>query len=78
MKYRLFTCPLFLALSSLLAHSVAAQSARPGVGAIPYAAGAVQGVTFRVWAPHATNVSVAGNFNGWDMAANPLASEGNG
>jgi 1,4-alpha-glucan branching enzyme len=31
-----------------------------------------------VWAPHATNVSVAGNFNGWDMAANPLASEGNG
>ena len=51
-----------------------AQSSRTGVGAIPYS----NGVTFRVWAPHATNVSVAGNFNGWDMAANELAMEANG
>ena len=78
MNCRLSVCAASLVVSGLLAHSAAAQSARSGVGAIPYAAGAVHGVTFRVWAPHATNVSVAGNFNGWDMATNPLATEGNG
>ena len=57
-----------------LAGAVAAQSSRTGVGAIPYS----NGVTFRVWAPHATNVSVAGPFNGWDMAANKMTSEANG
>jgi 1,4-alpha-glucan branching enzyme len=31
-----------------------------------------------VWAPFATRVSVAGDFNQWDSGANPLCSEGNG
>ncbi|MEM1183393.1 MAG: alpha-amylase family glycosyl hydrolase [Planctomycetota bacterium] len=34
--------------------------------------------TFRVWAPNATSVSVAGTFNLWSATAHPLASEGNG
>ena len=29
-------------------------------------------VVFRVWAPHAAGVSVAGDFNGWDNNANPM------
>src|SRR5262245_1494584 len=49
-------------------------STRTGMGAIPYPGG----VTFRVWAPFAPNVFVAGDFNNWDEAAAPVASEGNG
>jgi len=49
-------------------------SQRPGIGAIPYESG----TTFRVWAPNASAVKVAGSFNGWSATANPLASEGNG
>jgi 1,4-alpha-glucan branching enzyme len=48
-------------------------SIRPGMGAIPYSGG----TTFRVWAPHATAVTVAGSFNGWDMTNRPLAAEPN-
>ena len=57
--------------------SVFAQSARPGVGATPYF-GVPAGTTFRVWAPNATAVRVAGTFNNWNMTSHPLASEGNG
>jgi len=49
-------------------------SPRPGIGAIPYPGGC----TFRVWAPFATAVSVAGQFNGWNKTSTPLAPEGNG
>jgi 1,4-alpha-glucan branching enzyme len=51
-----------------------APSVHMGMGAIPYEAG----TAFRVWAPFATNVYVAGEFNGWSEAAQPLTSEGNG
>ncbi|HLT45997.1 MAG TPA: alpha-amylase family glycosyl hydrolase, partial [Rubricoccaceae bacterium] len=51
-----------------------AQSTRPGMGSVPYEGG----VTFRVWAPHAEQVGVAGAFNGYDPAASPLAPEGDG
>src|SRR5580658_8812948 len=34
------------------------------------------GVTFRVWAPFAENVTLAGTFNNWGRT--PLASEGDG
>ena len=34
--------------------------------------------TFRVWAPNAKAVSVAGDFNGWDTNANPMMSIGDG
>jgi 1,4-alpha-glucan branching enzyme len=44
------------------------------MGSIPYEGG----VTFRVWAPHATRVSVAGSFNGFSLTASPLAAEADG
>lgn len=50
------------------------QSARPGMGPIPYTGG----VAFRVWAPNANAVTVAGQFNNWNANTNPLVSEGNG
>lgn len=56
--------------------SAGAQSSRPGWGALPYAEAAGTGVTFRVWAPNATSVYVAGTFNNWNSAAHPLAPEG--
>ncbi len=49
-------------------------STRPGMGAIPFAGG----VTFRTWAPFATNVCVAGDFNSWSETATPLVPENNG
>jgi 1,4-alpha-glucan branching enzyme len=36
------------------------------------------GVTFRVWAPFASTVAVAGTFNAWSPTANPLFLEGGG
>jgi 1,4-alpha-glucan branching enzyme len=36
------------------------------------------GVTFRVWAPFAPSVQVAGEFNGWSETASALESEGGG
>ena len=52
-------------------------SSNSGMGAIPYTSGG-GGVTFRVWAPNATTVAVAGDFNSWSGTANPLASDGGG
>ncbi len=34
--------------------------------------------TFRVWAPNASSVAVAGSFNGWSTTANPLVAEAGG
>src|SRR5437899_8957097 len=47
---------------------------RKGMGTILYDGGAA----FRVWAPFASSVGVAGTFNAWSATANPFASEGNG
>ncbi|MGI9289230.1 MAG: alpha-amylase family glycosyl hydrolase [Pseudomonadales bacterium] len=49
-------------------------SSQTGMGAIPYNGG----TAFRVWAPNAERVSVAGVFNTWSSSATPLANEGNG
>lgn len=49
-------------------------SSHPGMGAIPYSGG----TAFRVWAPNASQVFVAGTFNDWSKTKHPLASEGNG
>jgi 1,4-alpha-glucan branching enzyme len=38
--------------------------------------GGVQGVSFAVWAPGATRVSVVGNFNEWDGRFHPMRSLG--
>jgi len=53
---------------------IAQVSSRPGMGAVPYSGG----TTFRVFAPFASAVTVAGPFNSWSASANPLYSEGNG
>jgi 1,4-alpha-glucan branching enzyme len=52
------------------------QSARPGWGATVFRTAAESGVTFRVWAPNASTVQVATDFNGWNPLAPPLAREG--
>ena len=44
------------------------------MGATPHPGG----VTFRVWAPHAQSVSVAGTFNNWDPNDAQLMQEGGG
>ena len=49
-------------------------SARQGMGTILFPGGAA----FRVWAPFASAVYVAGTFNQWSVTANPFAREGNG
>ncbi len=49
-------------------------SSHTGMGSIPYTGG----VAFRVWAPNATSVSVAGDFNAFSATANPLAAESGG
>jgi 1,4-alpha-glucan branching enzyme len=61
----------FLAVVGKPFSAEAAPSSRPGWGSIPYSGG----VTFRVWAPHATNVTVALS-PGFSTTANPLFSEG--
>lgn len=74
MSIRLFLPYVFLCLC--LAGTTVAQSARPGMGAIPYADAGGTGVTFRTWAPNATAVSVHGSFNGW--GSTPLVKEATG
>lgn len=49
-------------------------SSHPGMGAIPWSGG----TAFRVWAPNADQVYVAGTFNNWSKTTTPLASEGHG
>jgi 1,4-alpha-glucan branching enzyme len=44
------------------------------MGALPHA----EGVSFRVWAPHADAVFVAGSFNDWSEDATPMSAEANG
>ena len=39
--------------------------------------GKTEGVYFAVWAPNARSVSVVGEFNEWDMHANPMEREEN-
>lgn len=57
-----------------------APSTHPGMGSEPYSGGVLgeSGTTFRVWAPNADSVHVAGTFNGWSATESPLAYEGAG
>jgi 1,4-alpha-glucan branching enzyme len=54
--------------------SPSAPAQRPGMGAVPFDGG----VTFRVWAPHATGVYVAGDFNDWHGRSHGLHREDGG
>ncbi|MFO8033641.1 MAG: 1,4-alpha-glucan branching protein GlgB [Candidatus Bipolaricaulota bacterium] len=46
------------------------------LGAHPVSWDGTEGVQFAVWAPNAVEVSVVGDFNGWDRLAHPLDSRG--
>ena len=48
------------------------------LGAHPANEGGVDGYRFRVWAPHAKEVHLMGDFNGWQEAQCPLTSIGGG
>ena len=76
------TCVAMMAASFCISTASAAQlvaSARSGLGAIPYNVGlSTKGVTFRVWAPNAQAVSVAGSWNFYSNTSHQLANEGNG
>ena len=68
-------CLLFFAVvGKPLSSSAQTFSTRAGWGATPYSGG----VTFRVWAPNASSVRVAGSFNGFSTTANPLVAEPGG
>lgn len=58
----------------LTVERVAKPSTRQGMGATVYGGG----TTFRTWAPFASSVVVAGDFDGWNGSAAKLVSEGNG
>ena len=49
-------------------------ASQTGMGAVPFHGG----TAFRVWAPHAVSVAVAGDFNGWSSDRHRLAPEGGG
>ncbi|MBW1671676.1 MAG: 1,4-alpha-glucan branching protein GlgB [Deltaproteobacteria bacterium] len=46
------------------------------LGAHPAEVGGERGTWFAVWAPNARDVSVIGDFNGWESGAHPLGSRG--
>lgn len=62
------------ACGAVLCAPVFGQSVHSGMGAIPYSGG----IAFRVWAPNADSVAVAGDFNSWSTTADPLVAEGGG
>ena len=59
-----------------LAATVPLHAQVPALGStVKKSGGAVTGVTFRVWAPNALAVAVAGDFNSWNTSANALSKE---
>ena len=70
------TLPMDPALESFL--NGQAVRVQEYLGAHPAQADGQEGYRFRVWAPHAKDVSVIGDFNGWNDASHPLAPIGGG
>jgi 1,4-alpha-glucan branching enzyme len=66
---------IFAGIAFLIGAAANAQSTRPGWGATPYSDAQGTGVTFRVWAPYATNVYLPGQFNGWSTTTTHLTQE---
>jgi 1,4-alpha-glucan branching enzyme len=68
----LFSCAIFLGfVGKPLSAPAQTFSSRSGWGSIPYSGGC----TFRVWAPNAAKVTVAGTFNSFSTTANPLVHD---
>ncbi|MEN8006659.1 MAG: alpha-amylase family glycosyl hydrolase [Candidatus Krumholzibacteriota bacterium] len=68
------TTPDLVDLPQPTTEKVAGASSQSGLGPLIYSGG----VGFRVWAPNADAVHVAGNFNSWSTTANPLVDETTG
>lgn len=66
---------IFAGIAFLIGAAAHAQSTRPGWGATPYSDSLGTGVTFRVWAPYATNVYLPGQFNSWSTTTTHLSQE---
>ena len=66
---------IFAGIAFFIDAGAHAQSSRPGWGATPYSDSLGTGVTFRVWAPYATNVYLPGVFNGWSTTTTHLSQE---
>lgn len=54
------------------------QSSHVGLGAFPYAGMEGTGISFRVWAPGAASVHLAGTFNDWSTSSHPLVADPTG
>ena len=57
-----------------MSSTATAPSPHPGMGAVPFEGG----VSFRVWAPHATEVFVTGDFNDWHGRSHRMGAEDGG
>lgn len=53
-------------------------SRQNGMGALPFSTSITKGSGFRVWAPFANSVNVAGQFNSWSSTNASMFNEGNG
>ena len=60
--------------TALAARRTMSHTKQAGMGALVHD----DGVAFRVWAPNAEAVHVVGDFNDWEVEANPLEHEGRG
>lgn len=65
-------------LAGGLATATRGQSTHSGLGAVPYADAEGTGVAFRVWAPGATSVHLAGTFNDWSATSHPMVADPTG
>ncbi|HEU0053496.1 MAG TPA: alpha-amylase family glycosyl hydrolase, partial [Longimicrobium sp.] len=73
-EFTAFPADEALAADALAPATEPAPSQLPGLGAVAHAAG----VSFRVWAPNADAVTVAGNWGGGEVRARRLAREDDG
>jgi len=73
-KNFLFATAATVSSTTAITANAQCPSTRTGLGPVIYS----NGVMFRVWAPNAQAVNVAGTFNNWNSTSHPLCAESNG